>query len=397
MRNQWIYYFSGYVTVKVTGQGLERFLNHLTRKGIYIWDVKKHGPESLTLKLALDDVKEIRPIVRGTECKVEFLRRTGIPFFIKRMLKNSGFLIGAFLFSAIIFLLSNTIWGIEIKGADPATEHKIKKELDRIGVKTGKLRFLVEEPEGIQRAITNSIDEITWVGVELQGTTYHLQVVEKTIPEKPEEYGPQNLVATKKAVIVDMFVEEGQPKVEIHDHVKPGQILVSGEIGKEGETKTIAAKGEVFGETWYRSEVSLPLKSSFQVFNGNEKRKHYLKFGDWPIQVWGYGELPYKQFKMEEEEKQFQFLKWKLPITYVEETYRESEQLAKVYSEQEAIEVAKEMARKDIKNGLPEDARIKGEKILRQTTQNGKVYLSIHFQVIENIAKPYPIIQGESE
>ncbi len=397
MRNQWIYYYSGVVTAKVSGQGLERFINHLTRSGIKIWDLKKHGEETLTFKISLAEIKRLRPIVRKSGCKVEFLRRTGFPFLLKRMLKNSGFFVGALIFIAVVFVLSNMVWGIEINGADPETEHKIRQELDKIGVQTGKLQFFLEDPEGIQRAITDNLKEITWVGVELQGTTYHLQVVEKTIPEQPEKLGPQNLIATKKAVIVDMFVEEGQPVVDINDYVKPGQLLVSGSIGKEGKAKSVSAKGEVLGETWYKSEVSVSLKTNFEVFTGNEKRKHYLKFGSFSLPIWGFGKSSFKSFETEKEEKTFRFLKWELPISYLEETHRESEKVMRTYSAEEAIEVAKEMARQDIKNDLPEDATIKGEKVLRQTTQNGKVYLLIHFQVIENIAKSYPIIQGVSE
>ncbi len=74
-----------------------------------------------------------------------------------------------------------------------------------------------------------------------------------------------------------MFVEEGKAVVNIHDIVQEGQLLVSGLIGKEGETLQVPAKGEVWGETWYKSDVILPLKSTFQVYNGNEKSKYYLK------------------------------------------------------------------------------------------------------------------------
>ncbi|MER2140433.1 MAG: stage IV sporulation protein, partial [Priestia megaterium] len=44
---------------------------------------------------------------------------------------------------------------------------------------------------------------------------------------------------------------------------------------------------------------------------------------------------------------------------------------------------------------LGEDAKIKGEKVLHQEQDNGKVRLSIHYQVIENIANTQPIIQGD--
>ncbi|WP_071395811.1 sporulation protein YqfD [Bacillus tuaregi] len=397
MKNRWIIFFSGIITVKISGKGLERLLNTLTRNGLNIWHVRRQGVESITFKIKLTDVKEFRKYVRGSGLKVSFFKREGFPFLLKRLLHNSGFLVGAILFIFIILLLSNMIWGIQVKGADPATEYKIHKELDKMGVKVGRLQLFVENVEAIQRQLTNNVEEITWVGVELQGTTYHLQVVEKNEPKQPEYLSPQNLVAKKKAVIVDMFVEEGQAVVNIHDSVDAGQLLVSGLIGKEGQNVQVPARGEIWGETWYRSDVELPLKSTFQVFNGNEKRKYYLKAADVKIPLWGFGKVEFKEYETETNEKNIQFLKWKLPLSFVHETHRDREVETRIYSKEEAFRVAKEMAKLDIKNRLSEDAKIKGEKILRQSLDNGKVTLSIHFQIIENIAEGQPIIQGESE
>lgn len=397
MRNQWVHFYSGIIKVKASGKGLERFVNALVRDDISIWDIKRHGTEHLTFYTRLEDAKRIRHIIRNFECKITFIKRTGFPFLLKRLLRNGGFLVGSFLFLSVIFLLSNMIWDIEVKGAEPATEYKINKVLRDMGVKKGQLQFLVDTPEAIQQKISNSIEEITWIGVELQGTTYHLQVVEKSEPEKMEKLGPQNLVAKKKAIIVDMFVEEGEPKVEINDHVEPGKILVSGEIGNDEEKRQVSAKGKVIGEIWYKSQVVLPIESHFQVFNGNEERKRYLKVGNVSIPIFGSGKTDFKSFEKEKDTKEFNFLKWKLPFTYVTETYRESEEVIRKYSDKDALEVAKEMARKDLKNKLQEEAVIKEEKILHHRKQNGKVYLTMLFHVYEDIAIEQPIVQGESE
>jgi similar to stage IV sporulation protein len=316
---------------------------------------------------------------------------------MKRAIKNIGFFIGAFLFFIVITLLSNMVWGIEIKGADPATEYKIRKTLDEIGVKKGKFQWSLGTPDAIQKSITDSMDELTWIGVELQGTTYHLQVVEKNEPEKQKEYGPQNLVAKKKATVVDYFVEEGKTLVSLNEVVSPGKVLVSGTIGREGEEQLVPARGEVLGETWYWTEVELPLSTNFQVYTGNEVRKHTITIGGFNIPVWGFGKVEYKQSVTEENKKPIKFLKWNLPISYQQSTIRESENETRVYTEKQAYTVAREMARKDIKSLLPEDAKIKGEKVLRQLVKNGKVNLIVHFQVIENIAEPQPITQGDSE
>jgi len=397
MKNHWIEFFGGIVTVKATGKGLERFLNQLLRNKVLIWGVKKHGPKSITFQMSLRQVKKLRHLVRGSGCKLEFQRRAGAPFLYKRMLKNSGFLAGIFLFIGLVFVLSNMVWGIEIKGANPATEYKIRKQLDKMDIKIGKLQFFTKELDVIQEELTNSINDITWIGVELKGTTYHFQVVEKNEPKKEKKAKPQNLVATKTATIVDYFVEEGEKVFAVNDVVKKGQLLVSGTIGKEDNTKAVAAKGKIWGETWFTSKVTVPLNTTFQVFNGNEKQKHYLSVGKINIPIWGFGKIEYKQYEIEENKKNIKFLKWELPITLTNQTYREKEEVTRTYSKKEAIKKGKEMARKDVLKKIGEGGKIKEEKILHQSIKNGKVILSIDFTTIENIAKVQPITQGDLE
>jgi similar to stage IV sporulation protein len=395
MKNQWIEFYSGIVTVKITGKGIERFINSLTRNGLIIWNVKRSGIDTMIFKMKLSDVKELRKYRRTSDCKIRFLQRNGAPFLMKRLLRNSGFLLGAIGFIFVIMVLSNMVWGIEIKGAKPATEHQIRKTLNEMGIKLGKLQFYLEDVETIQRNLTNQIEELTWVGVELKGTTYHFQVVEKNQPKKVEHVGPRNLVAKKKAIIVKMFVENGQPKVKRYDHVIPGQLLVSGVIGKEDSPEIVPAKAEILGETWYKSEVELPLMSTFYVFNGQEKQKHSINIASLNIPIWGFGKLPFKEYEQEQNEKKIRFLKWNIPISYTKDTFRDREKVERIYSKEEAVVMAKNLAREDIKSQLPEDAIIKGEKVLHQSFENGKVKLTIHFQVIEDIAKSQPIIQGD--
>lgn len=395
MKNQWIEFYSGIVSVKITGKGMERFINSLTRNGIIIWDVKRSGTNTIIFKMNLSDVKELRKYKRHYDCKIKFLQRNGAPFLLKRLFRNSGFLVGAFGFILIILLLSNMVWGIEIRGAKPATEHQIRKELSNMGISVGNFQFFMDDVEAIQRNLTNKIEELTWIGVELKGTTYHFQVVEKTQPEKPEKLSPRNLVAKKKAIIVKLFVEKGQAKVKLYDHVVPGQLLVSGTIGKEDAPEIVPAKGEILGETWYKTRVALPLKSTFYVFNGKEKQKNSITIGNLKIPVWGFGKNTFKEFEIESNEKKLKFFKWNLPISYVVETYREREKVTREYTKEEAVLNAKNLAREDIKTHLYEDAIIRGEKVLQQSFQNGKVILLIHFQVIEDIAKAQPITQGD--
>lgn len=395
MKNQWMNFFSGSVKIIIHGRGVERFLNDCTRNGIQVWQVKKMGAEAYTCYILLKDVKKVRRLIKNQECKFRFLTRKGVPFMLQYSFRNSGIIAGILLCLLTIFVLSNMVWSIEIKGANPATEHKIMQELNKLGLKKGKLQFFIKDVESIQRDLTDTISEITWIGVVLNGTSYHFEVVEKNEPEKIESLSPRNLVASKKAVVVNMFVEKGQPMVERNDHVQKGQLLISGTIGKEGKQKSTAAVGEVLGETWYKSEVKIPMKTILSVFTGEVYKKHYVEIGNVKIPVWGFFEPEYKMKKEYEAERPAYFFKWKLPISYVGKTIHEADMVERIYDEEEAVEEALVIGKRELKEKLAEDATIIGEKVLHHETENGKVKVSIHYQVIENIVKIEPIIQGD--
>ena len=84
MNNQWIEFFNGRVTVKVSGKGTERFINVLTRDDLPIWNIKRHGTETITFNMRLKDAKSIRRYARKSNCSVSFLRRNGLPFLFRR-------------------------------------------------------------------------------------------------------------------------------------------------------------------------------------------------------------------------------------------------------------------------------------------------------------------------
>nr|WP_047475604.1 sporulation protein YqfD [Bacillus siamensis] len=394
MKNKWLSFFSGKVQMEVKGKGIERLLNECTRNGIAIFAVKKKQ-DCVLLMIQLQDVHAFRRVIRKHECKASFTKRKGLPFLLLKSKLNMGFTAGFVIFFIILFLLSNMIWDIDIKGAKPETEHQMMKHLEEIGVKKGRLQFLMMTPEKIQKSLTNGIDNITWVGVELNGTALHMKVVEKNEPTKEKYVSPRHIVAKKKAVIKRMFVQKGQPMAFVNDHVDKGQLLVSGLIGNED--RKVASKAEIYGETWYKSEVTVPLETSFTLYTGKVRTKHKLSFGSWGVPFWGFGfnEEPLKHPKTEEEKHPFQFLGLKLPVSYVKEQTRESETSVRTYTKDEAVQAGIKMGRQDVEKRLSGSGEVESEKVLHQSVENGKVKLIILYQVIEDIVQTTPIVQGD--
>lgn len=395
MKNHWMHFFSGSVKVVITGKGTERFINECVRQGIVVWDVKKPGTHALSFSMYLKDIKKIRRVVRKKDCKLRFIGKKGLPFLIQKALYNSGFLIGAISFLIIVTLLSNMVWGIKVEGAKPETEHLIIQELKKLGVEKGKLQFFIEDNESLQRHLEDAINDITWIGVELNGTTYHFEVVEKNQPEPPERFSPRNLVANKKAIIKKLIVEEGKPMVMENDFVKKGDLLVSGKIGKEGEEIYVPARGKIFGETWYKYTVEKEITTKLEVLTGENIQKHYISIGNLRIPIWGFAKVEYKEYKTETDERHIKFFNWELPIAYEKDTIMESENITLKYPTEKAIEEAKKIGRNSLEQDLDSDAEIIEEKVLLQSINNGKVKLEIKYNVIENIVTTIPLVQGD--
>ena len=113
------------------------------------------------------------------------------------------------------------------------------------------------------------------------------------------------------------------------------------------------------------------------------------------IPVWGFTKPDYLNYEEEITVRPLYFLQWELPLHLKERVWRSKEEVTRVYTEKEAVLEGKKMARRNLEKKLDEDAEIIGEKILHESIDNGKVTLSIHYQVIEDIAVGQPIIQGD--
>ncbi|WP_100406754.1 sporulation protein YqfD [Bacillus solitudinis] len=395
MKNKWIKGIRGYVRVRIEGAYPERFLNRCIEHHILIWGIKRVGEERIVCYMELDDIPKIRPLLRVSHCKVSFTERRGVPFFLRKMVNRLGFVTGLTSFLIIMFILSNMVWNIEIKGASPQVEHELRQIVFEMGIKRGTFQFNLPSVEHIQRDVTERVAGATWVGVRQKGTTFEFEVVEQKLPEKAESLSPRHLVAKKKAIIHDIFVEHGQAQVKPNDFVEKGDLLVSGFIGKEGKIRIVPAEATVYGEIWYKSNVTIPLESIFTTLTGEKKTKHYLSFADFDLPIWGFGEHSYQEYETFEQKKPFQLLKWSIPVHYKRIKIQETSKYKRNYSDEEAIQAAQEMALYELNQQLPVNAEVIGEKVLHEAVENGKVKLKIHYQVIEDITSEQPIIQGD--
>lgn len=184
MNKSWTTSFHGYTKMKITGIYTELFINRCIQQNLRIWDIRRVGDETMVCYILLEDIKKIRSIVRHTKVKVWFIERRGAPFFLRRMRSRVGFVAGFISFIFILFILSNMVWNIEIEGATPQIEHELNQVVKELGIKRGKFQFVLPNVEEIQHVVTNRIEAATWIGVKLNGTTYHFKLSNKPFQKK---------------------------------------------------------------------------------------------------------------------------------------------------------------------------------------------------------------------
>ena len=82
-------YLSGYVIIRITGFSAERFINLALISGVRMWDIKYAGNERI-MKVALKSLKIFRECAEKSGCKVEIIKKCGMPLYLKICLKDVG-------------------------------------------------------------------------------------------------------------------------------------------------------------------------------------------------------------------------------------------------------------------------------------------------------------------
>ncbi|MDN3955420.1 sporulation protein YqfD [Sporolactobacillus laevolacticus] len=386
-----IQHAEGYLKAEIKGDDPEKFISLCVREHVKMWHIIRKNETTLTCFMELIDSKIMKKWLKETNCRVHILEKNGLPFLLKKLGTRLGIVAGVVFFITLMLVLSNMVWSIHVEGADAKLEEQIRTILKQNHLYEGSLDFFIPDTSQLENALSTKLTKVTWIGVSKDGTAYNVDVVQKKYPKPKEVTGPRNLVAAKQAVVQSLFVESGQPVVESDQFVRPGQILVSGMVGNETSSSFVSAKGKVIGETWYHSEVRIPLVSHYTLYSGKSYQKHQLILWHLSVPLWGMKKEPFKTYDREKIRKPIRFLVWQTPFTYVREQFRQKKIVMRNLTVNQAIEEAIEASDKKLLDKLPKDSKIISSTIDNKKIVKGSLYIRSHQVVYENIAVPQAI------
>lgn len=324
------------------------------------------------------DRKKLKKIVGYRFVKV---RESGIFAWVATLKKKLLIFLGILLFFFFLFFFSHVMVSVQVIHSNKEIRQLVEKALDQYGIRRLTLKKEFHEIEQIKEQILNDYPEqLEWLEIEVSGMKYIVRIEERIITKPEQEKERCHLVATKSAIVKKMIFSLGDAKVAVNDFVKEGDILVSGELLANEEVKGhVCASGNIYGEVWYTTKVSLPMNYETEKKTGKVR---------WNLE-WSNGAVDHLIFRPRLNEYvtektslfsifgiQFSFLKQHEVI--IEEN---------TYTEDEALNQAMKLVDEKFQVKLLENEEIIDKKVLKKTKNNSTMDIEVFVSVIENISR----------
>lgn len=388
MKNSFLFRFKSSIRLRIKGKNINRFINKLIRQNIEIIDMKNISYKEIEIRIYKSDLEKLEKI--KTIYELEEVNSYGF-IKIKKILNKNKILLLFMLFGAcLLVLLTNIIFDVEVVHNKKEIQELLLSELKKYGITEKKFVKSFQDIEKIKEQILEKYkDKLEWIEIERVGTKYIVRVEERKIPDVDEKEQNRNIVAKKSAIIKTIVAENGVVVKNINDYVKKGDIIVSGSVYlNETLRNIVSAKGTVYGEVWYKSTVEVPFIYNETNYTANTNKVLTLKFLNHRFEIFNF----HKYLNKEIEEKKLLSHNF-LPIELVYENQREVEKIDKIYTIDEAINIAREKSIKAMESKLNDKEYIISSKDLKVDIKESKIELEMFFSIYEDITD-YQVIDN---
>ena len=382
--NKLLEYVTGYVNIIIEGYYIEQFINICNNMQIDLWNIKKENAIKVFASIYVSDFKKLKQICKKTKCKIKIQSKKGLPFTIKKYKKRKFFLFFLLVIILTIIILSNFIWNIEIEGETDIPKEEILELVKSEGLDIGKLKGKIDTKEVINK-IRLERDDISWVGIEIEGTNAIIKIVEAD--EKPEiidedEYC--NIVADKNAMILKVSAQNGTPLVKEGDIVTNGDIIISGWMeGKYTGKQYVHAQGEVLAKVWYTTTEKVYFQETKKIETGQAENSYSVKINNFQINLPKTLPKFQKYDTIEEYKKLKLFSNFYLPFEIVKYTYKEYEEKVVIHSFEEAKQIGIDRAKETLQEDI--DGKEILDKQVKVRTETDHIEVEVTYEVKENI------------
>ncbi|HWL12824.1 MAG TPA: sporulation protein YqfD [Ureibacillus sp.] len=357
--------------------GAHAFIQNLHSKGVRIKNIK-HLDQEIKFELARKDLKIVREIRKKYRVKVT-IRYLQVSRIFQ---KNSWTAIGLLFLILIPVIASQIVWEVDVEAETPELRVAVEKVIaEKLSLNKPKMKGRVQSDFEIRQTIMEELRDLSWVHILKTGSS--MTIIPQLAPITDNKDNTVNtkshLIATKSGVITHFEIASGERRVLPNTTVYKGDTLVSGVITVGDKSVFVGAAGEVYADYWLETEFSIPKK--IQLVSASSR--------EW--------QFDFKINDEKEQGKSFQKVdlpEWLSRFIEIKKTQKYTTVTQEITEEQIESFILPLLHEKILKS-LPPKTIIKKENILHVSFDDDKVKGKVLFLVNENIAKNYPIDQGD--
>lgn len=382
MKDKILKIFSSSIKIKVTGRNINNFLKRLINNNINIEKVIPISHKEIDLIINYQDLDKVLKL--KTIYNIKIVRYYGKLRIIKRIKKDIFILSSLLISLLLIYTLSNIIFKVEVIHSNKNIIKLVTKELEDNGIKKYKFVKNYQEIEKIKKKILEkNKDTLEWLEIIREGTKYTIRVEERIINNKPKDNKIYNIVASKNAVIKNIYAESGEKIRSINTYVKKGDIIISSDITLPNNEKiSKTASGKVQGEVWYNINIEYPYQYHEMKYTGNKKKVLVLNLLNKRISFFDFHK--YKTFNRN---IKYIFNNNITPISLIYEDEYETNIINEVYDYNTAKEKAITKAKDKILEKYPNIEEVTDIKIITEEDKETKISLNLFVTCLEDITE----------
>ena len=382
MKNTFLNKIESSVRVKITGKNVNNYLKRLIANKIDLIDLKYNSHNEAVVTIKYSDYLKLKTVRSSYDVKVT---NTYGKLRIRNKMKRSYILLSSIILGiALIILLSNIIFSIEVIHTNKSVIELVSNELNKNGLKKYTFKKKYKDIKKIEDKILNdNKDKLEWISIDIIGTKYVVRIEERKIKNENNDNIYQDMVASKSGVIKKIIALSGEKKYEIDNFVSKGDTIIKGSITKpNNEVILTHASGLVYAEVWYQISVEYPYQYKEEILTGNKKNIYYLKFINKRLELFNF-----KKYKNFQKEPKILLYNNILPISLVKEKQYEVNIIDEIYTTEEVINKAITLAESRLMSSNKKIDKIERVSIIKKEEYDSKIRLDLFISVIEEIGE----------
>ncbi len=313
----------GSAEIFIEKKDVEKALNIFHVNLISFIKIKKKSQEQFSFAIRQSKLEKVVALLDKSGIKVYSIKRKGLPFLLWRYRKRYGIAVGALIFSLLVWLSKYIVWEIDFSGNENISDEKVEQQLLDVGFGVGSyipnVNFYSLCNELLQKS-----DDFSFVSVNMEGTTAHVELRERKKKQEKTEYEASNIVAKYSGQVESMTVYSGQTVIEKEAVVKQGELLVSGFLERTFGFDIVRSTGSIYAYVTRDFEVEIPFEKSIKEYTENNQKKIEVTFFGKRFELYNNKDESLKNYDtVVDRERVVLFDAVKLPLILTKTDYKE--------------------------------------------------------------------------